>query len=58
MPEVTGGLGYCINPESSHFTLCLAEAVRKALEEPLNTALRKRIEQNFSASHREQAIFN
>jgi glycosyltransferase involved in cell wall biosynthesis len=35
----------------------LAEAVRKALEQPQGTAYRKRIEQNFTASHREQAIF-
>lgn len=79
MPEVTGGLGYCINAEvtcnqvfskslqfisnetnseSSDSTHCLADAVRKALDEPLNTAFRKHIEQNFSASHREQAISN
>ncbi len=35
----------------------LAEAVRKALEQPQGTVYRKRIEQNFTASHREQAIF-
>lgn len=52
-PEINGNTTFRVNTD---FTICLADAVRKALDEPLNTAFRKHIEQNFSASHREQAI--
>ncbi len=89
MPEVTGGLGYCITPGTSAGTILsehqatnsqgyantncsvqhtsnnqnpdlihnLAEAVRKALEQPPATLYRERIEQNFTASQRKKAIF-
>ena len=49
---------YKDNSGSSAITHCLADAVRKALDEPFNTNFRKHIEQNFSASHREQAILH